>query len=204
MTTLDREQRADHDQRVFLHGATWADYERLLAVRGESSVPRITFLEGEIELKSPSTSHEWIKTTLARLLEAWSDESEIDLTGYGSWTVKHADRQRGLEPDECYVLGIEERPRPDLAIEVAITSGGLSKLAVYRGLGVPEVWFWQRGRLEVHVLRGEDYVAVPQSELLPQLDLALLAKFVEKFVETRDQPRAVREFRAALRSRRGG
>ncbi|MEZ5962494.1 MAG: Uma2 family endonuclease [Planctomycetota bacterium] len=199
MTTVDRDLHAHHDQRVFLHGATWADYERLLAVRGESAVPRITYLEGEIELMSPSTNHEWIKTILARLLEAWSEEMDVDLNGYGSWTVKRTDRERGLEPDECYILGTDEKPRPDLAIEVVITSGGLSKLEVYRGLGVPEVWFWRRDRLEVHVLRGDSYVAAPASELLPSLDLTLLARFVD----TRNQPQAVRAFRAALRARTG-
>lgn len=198
MTTVDRELHAHHDQRVFLHGATWADYERLLAVRGESAVPRITYLEGEIELMSPSTNHEWIKKLLARLLEAWSEEMDVDLNGYGSWTVKRADRERGLEPDECYILGVEEKARPDLAIEVAITSGGLDKLEIYRGLGVPEVWFWRRDRLEVHVLRGDSYVSVPASELLPSLDLALLARFVD----TRNQSQAVRAFRAALRASR--
>ena len=40
------------DHFVYLHG-DWDDYERLLTMRGESAVPRITYLEGLIELMSP-------------------------------------------------------------------------------------------------------------------------------------------------------
>lgn len=35
------------DQRVFLHGVSWQDYERLLAMRGDASSPRIAYLAGE-------------------------------------------------------------------------------------------------------------------------------------------------------------
>jgi hypothetical protein len=43
-------------------------------------------------------------------------------------------------PDECYVLGREllDDDFPDIALEVVISSGGINKLEVYRGLGVRE------------------------------------------------------------------
>ena len=50
MTGTEVDPSLRTDQRVGLRGASWADYERLLAIRGEKAVPRITFLEGEIEL----------------------------------------------------------------------------------------------------------------------------------------------------------
>jgi Uma2 family endonuclease len=198
MTTLEPGTHTEIDERVHLRGVVWADYERLLAVRGESAVPRITYLDGEIELMNPATSHEWTKKMIARLLEAWADELAIELAAYGSWTIKNPERKRGLEPDECYILGRERKPRPDLALEVVVTSGGLNKLEVYRGLGVPEVWFWRRSAFSVHVLRGEQYASVAQSELLPALDLRLLARFVEH----PSQSEAVREYRAVLRAMR--
>ena len=46
--------------------------------------------------------------------------------------------RRGVEPDECYCLGTLAEI-PDIAIEIALTSGGIDKLEVYRGLQVPEV-----------------------------------------------------------------
>lgn len=52
------------DQRVRLHAVGWADYEELLAMRGESAVPRVSYLEGELELMSPSADHERFKNLL--------------------------------------------------------------------------------------------------------------------------------------------
>jgi Uma2 family endonuclease len=195
LARADRPRRP-RDQRVFLHGLTWADYERLLEIRGESAVPRMTYLRGVLELMSPSISHEQLKTTVARLLEAWVDEMGIDVNGYGSWTIKDEERKRGLEPDECYVRGAQRPERPELAIEVRWTGGGLSKLEVYRGLGVPEVWRWRKGRIEVHVLRGTRYVRVERSEFVPDLDLVWLAGFLDR----PSQSQAVREMGAALRA----
>jgi Uma2 family endonuclease len=147
------------DQRVRLDGVPWETYEALLVLRGEGAVPRITYLEGELELMTPSLDHEGLKKRLARLLEAYAEARGIALEGFGSWTLRKTLAERGLEPDECYLLGVPASPpeRPDIAIEVVWTSGGIDKLAVYRGLGVPEVWFRQDGALSqtaaLHLLR---------------------------------------------------
>ena len=183
------------DQRVILHGVPWSHYEVLLALRGEASVPRLTYLSGELELMSPSQDHERIKKLLARLLETYALAKTLPLNGYGSWTLRNAPRERGVEPDECYVLGEAwGKDRPDLAIEVVWTSGALDKLAVYAGLGVGEVWFWREGRIEVYVLRAGAYARVGRSALLPDLDVELLARFLTYD----DQTRAAREYLAEL------
>ncbi len=83
---------------------------------------------------------------------------------------------------------------PDLAIEVVRTSGGIDKLEVCRGLGVPEVWVWQDAALRVFVLEGERYRTSPRSRLIPDLDPALLARFMT----TGSQTEAVRAYRQAL------
>ena len=187
------------DDIVVLRGASWADYQRLLEVRADGAVPRITFLEGVLELMSPSKSHESIKSMLGCLVEAWCTENEVDITPYGSWTHESKESERGAEPDECYVLGDDADPaRCDLAIEVIWTSGGIDKLEVYRKLDVREVWIWKAGRIDVFVLRAEKYARVERSELLPALDLVTLVRFVEVFPMTR----AVREYRTALRAER--
>jgi len=185
----------DVDHRVVLHGVTWSDYQRLLAIRGERGGPRLTYLEGELELMSPSRSHEGYKTRIARLLEAYAEERDIDLNGFGSWTVRSRPRERGLEPDECYIVGEPgERKAPDLAIEVG-TRGLIDKLEVYRGLRIAEVWIWRRGGIEVNVLRGGRYQVAERSALLPDLDLAALVRHLDNPSQTR----AVKEFRAWLR-----
>jgi Uma2 family endonuclease len=199
LTAPPAERPPSHDDRIILHGVSWEDYERILAIRGEGSVPRIAYLEGELELMSPSTDHEWIKKGIARLLECWAEERGVDLNGYGSWTIKERREDRGVEPDECYVVGThEELERPDLAIEVEWTRGGLDKLEIYRRLGVREVWRWRRGRIDVHALRGERYALVPRSEVLPEVDLDEMLSFLSE----RNQTGTVRAYRARLQSRR--
>lgn len=185
-----------YDHRVVLHGVSWAEYEAVLAIRGESSGVRMTYLEGELELMSPSLDHEGIKKLLARLLQAYAEERDLDLNGYGSWTVKSEPRARGIEPDECYVLGTHRPDVPDLAIEVVWSHWQVDKLDVYAGLGIPEVWLWQAGSIRILVLAGERYREQQRSRLLPELDLEQLAGFIR---EEASQTRAVRKYRAWLR-----
>jgi Uma2 family endonuclease len=187
------------DQRVCLHGIRWEDYEALLAMRGDEGGTRVAYLEGELELMSPPLDQEVIKKKLARLLETYAEERGIELNGYGSWTVKSAERKRGVEADECYVVGMRDTPPtvPDIAIEVVWTLGGIDKLAVYQGLGVPEVWFWQDGVLRFFLLQDGGYLPSTRSRLLPDLDPALLARFMSEDSQTQ----AVRAFRAVLGGR---
>ena len=197
---IDSTPREDHFVR--LSGTSWADYERLLEQRGEHAVPRITYLEGTIEVMSPSLTHEEIKSTLGCLVEVYCMERGIDFSPYGSWTLKTEDEEAGAEPDECYVFGDLKSPAPvvpDLAIEVEWTSGRIDKLAVYKRLGVREVWYWRKGRIEPYELRRSRYVLLAESKALPGIDLVQLAKFIERPPPT---SAVMRAYRAALRRKR--
>jgi len=185
------------DNIVLMRGVGWADYQRLLAMRGEHSVPRLTYLEGALELMSPSQMHESIKSMLGRLVEAWCVEHKIEITPYGSWTLESKETLRGVEPDECYVLG--DNPDAticDLAIEVIWTSGNIDKLAVYHKLGVQEVWVWKEGSMQIYAHTSAGYEKRSTSDLLVGIDLAVLLEFID----SRPMTRAVREYRATMRS----
>jgi Uma2 family endonuclease len=183
------------DQRLIMNGISWTAYEAQLALRGEAPVPRIAYLEGVMELMSPSRDHERLKSYIGRLVEAFAMERGLDLSPYGSWTLRHAPRAAGLEPDECYIIGSDQRAeRPDLAIEVEWTSGGIDKREIYARLGITEVWVWRNGAIVVHVLRDGAYVEHERSSVLPEIDLAQLASFL-------DHPtvlQAIRAYRKAL------
>lgn len=181
---------------MVIHDATWADYQRHLELRGEKAVPRLTYLEGALEIMTPSRPHEWQKSIIGCLVEAWCFEKGVDISPYGSWTLEKKEADRGAEPDECYVVGdIAEPTVPDLAIEVVWTSGGLNKLEVYRKLDVREVWIYKRGTFSLHALRGDRYETITESEVLPGIDLVLLAAHID----IKPMTRAVRAFRDALR-----
>ena len=192
----DRDNVRHEDHFVHLDGVTWADYERLLEIRGDHSAPRITYLDGTLEIMSPSASHESIKSMIGCLVEVWCLERDIEFTTYGSWTLKNRRAKRGAEPDECYVFGsVAAKKRPDLAIEVIWTSGGIDKLEVYRKLGVPEVWIWDAERIVVYRLRAERYVSTTRSVVLRGIDLEQLASFIDRPTTSR----AIRDYRAALK-----
>ncbi len=187
------------DQRVVLRDVPWAQYEALVETRGDRAVPRLTYLEGTLELMSPAYDHEAIKTCFARLVEAWADATDTPLTGLGSWTIRREDVKRGAEADECYAIGDFGRngvrpEQPDIAIEVVWTHGGLDKLEVWRKLRVREVWIWEDGVIGVYVLVDEHWVRAPRSALLPALDL----EFIAELLTDDTQRGAVRRLRERL------
>ncbi len=190
------------DHFVTLRGVSFLEYETLLRWRGDSAVPRVTYLEGALELMTPSIFHELGKKTLARVIEAWSEEAGVSLEGAGSWTLKARKEDRGAEPDECYFVmrpgrNIATAKHPDFAIEVIWTRGAIDKLDVYRKLGVPEVWILEQGKLTFHVLRGTRWRTAKRSVKVPALDPA----HVEAAMREATQSEAVRTIRALVRDR---
>jgi len=158
----------------------------------------MTYLDGTLELVSPSHAHEQIKKVIGGLLEASAEEQGVDLWAFGSATFRSEAARGGLEPDECYTFqrGEPEPGRPDLAIEVVVSRPLADELEVYRRLDVPEVWVWRDGALTVYGLEGAGYAPRERSAFLPSLDLALLARFVRV---GESLTRLKREFRAAQR-----
>jgi Uma2 family endonuclease len=186
------------DDIVVLWDTTWTDLERLLEVRGDAARPRFHYLDGALEIMSPSEPHEQIKGLIGRLVEAYCLEHGIDFTTVGSWTLRDRAAGAAAEPDECYLIGTElpvAGGRPHLAIEVQWSRGGLEKLEIYRRLQVPEVWIWRRGVLVPYALAAAGYTEVQASALLPDLDLAQLANHVDL---QRPTSAVIRAYRAAL------
>jgi Uma2 family endonuclease len=161
-----------------LYGKTWADYDAQLAIRGlEGRRPKLAFLEGALELMSPGPDHERIKWHLGRYLEVYCTDVGISMSGIGEWTIKDESKQAGVEPDECYFVGRDyAKRRPDLAIEVVWTHGGIEKLEIYRRLGVPEVWFWDDEGIVAYVLTDGGFEPRTRSGFMPDLDLSELAR----------------------------
>ncbi len=198
--TRKAEELASRDQVIVLPGVTWEQYVDLSDARGELSEPRMAYLDGELELVSPSDRHELDKTLLARLLEAYAGVNRISLIGVGQTTWRKKARKAGAEADESYWIG-RRKKAPDLAIEVICTSGGIDKREVYRRLGVPEVWFWIDGRLRIY-RPLEDDGEHARSKLLPQLDLHELSRIIRS-ADVERQTEIVEQYRRKLVRRRG-
>lgn len=185
------------EQRFVINGVTWSQY---VLLREELDIPglRMTYREGVLELTSPSREHEDHKKTIARLVEIHALERDCPLYGYGSTTFRKEARERGAEPDECWMVGRKLDDYPDIVLEVVLTSGGIDKLDVYLGLGVREVWFYDNGAFHLHELTEGGYHPIDRSGLIPDLDFEQLARFVH----LDDQHEAVRQYRDWLRTAR--
>lgn len=191
-------QDSSIERRFVLDEIPWWMYVALRdAIDAQDSGVKLTYLEGTLEFMSPSNQHELAKKVIARLIETWAVEHDLDLRGAGSTTFRREAKRRGLEPDECYKLGpIGEDDVPDIAVEVIVTAPLVDKLAVYAGLGVREVWTWRPGGVvDVHVLHDGAYAIRARSEVLPELDLGELSRFVKP---DENQTALVKAYRAAL------
>lgn len=189
------------DQRIVMYAVPWSHFEAQLALRGDVPVPRMSYLDGALELMRPSKDHERIKSGIGRLIEAYALARGIDLSPYGAWTLKNAPKESAVEPDECYIVGADQgKDAPDLVIEVQWTHGGIDKLEVYRRLGIGEVWFWKGAHITIHVLRGDRYERSAHSRVLPELDVELLVSFLDRPTGLQ----AVTAFQEALRKPAGG
>ncbi|VEP15591.1 conserved hypothetical protein [Hyella patelloides LEGE 07179] len=188
-------EASDPEERFITSGVSWEAYESLLASLGDRSSFRVSYLLDTLEIMSPSRNHELDKENIGRLLEAYLEENRIRFWGLGSTTFRNRDKQAGKEPDECYCIATD-KDIPDLAIEVVYTSGGVNTLEIYQRLGVKEVWFWQDNQFRIYYLQDNNYQQISQSQLLPNLDLALFAQYVT----INDPLEAILEWRKQVRS----
>jgi Uma2 family endonuclease len=162
---LNPRQGPNAETRIVLSNVEWDLYECLLH-RLDGQPIRLTYDRGELELMAPSEAHEEFGKLLGRIVETVTEELQIPCVGMGSTTWRRQLKMRGLEADECYYLKNLHRvagkrkaielstdPPPDLAIEIEISQSALDRLAVYAGLGVPEVWRFDGESLVIEVLQ---------------------------------------------------
>lgn len=194
MAAMHSTSIAPEDEIRVMTGVSWDAFEAFLIERGEK-LPRVAYLEGTLELMSPSRPHDRISRRFAAVVEAYLDTLGIEWDSAGAWLLKHKPTNVGLEPDETFLLheGSTTRERPDLAIEVIWTSGSLDKLEIYRRLDVPEVWFWRKRGITLHVLTPNGYETRATSACLPEFRFDLVSEMVEREIPMSDVRRFLRE-----------
>jgi Uma2 family endonuclease len=187
------------EQRMLLHSISWKEYVILRELLDGPSL-RMTYVQGALEIMSPSPEHELWKKNIARLVELFAHVKGIDLYGYGSTTFKKEAQQRGAEPDECYLVGKKLHDFPEIVLEVIHSSPLLNKLEVYAAMGVREVWVFKDGAFTLVAFDPETgaFRHAERSALVPSLDFAVVARYA---VRT-DTPQALREFESEMRSTR--
>ncbi len=165
----------DSEQRLVLSDIAWQQYETLRSTLDGVPGLRLTYFQGCLEFFMPSPEHEQLKSILGRLIELFSIETNTRLYACGSTTYRKQAKERGLEADESYCIN-QLKEFPDLAIEITLTSGGIDKLEIYKGLEIPEVWFWEGETLRLYHFQNGEYQQINRSIVLPNLEIDLLVR----------------------------
>ena len=183
------------EERMIVCGMSWERYLALDKAAGDDRPsPRFYYLDGDLEIMTTSNEHERIKKWLSGFLEIYFETVGVEIMPRGQATMRQALQQAGAEPDESWCIG-PEKEFPDLVLEIALTSGGVNKLEIYRRFSVREVWFWRANKLDIFALENSgNYEPTTRSRLLPDLDISVL----ERCVAIRSWHKARQAFRAGL------
>ncbi|MBD2183139.1 Uma2 family endonuclease [Aerosakkonema funiforme] len=196
-------------QYLTLREISWAEFEAILNEIGEHRAARIAYYQGVLEIRMPLPEHEINKELIGDMVKLLLDELEMDWEPYGSTTFKRAEMSAGIEPDTCFYIQNSRRmigkrrlnmsldPPPDLAIEIDVTSK--TQLSAYVALGVPELWCYENGKLQVFLLRDSEYVQVETSPTFANLPaIEGIVQFL-KLSETEGASAARKAFRQWVR-----
>ena len=181
---------------VTLHGISWEKFKVISAQLEDNREAKLTYLAGVLEIMSPiGDRHEYVKTTMGYLLEAYMRELGIRFYGRGGFTLEAPGYASGT-PDESYCIG-SNKETPDIVIEIIVTSGTINRQELYKPKRIPEVWFWKSDQMRIFRLNeAGEYEEVSRSGFFPDLDKTLLLRYIAH----PDQYDAVNEFVAFLRS----
>lgn len=196
---------------LILTDIPWGEYEQLLSDLGDSSGIRITYDNGRLEAVSPSSKHENFARLISDLALIAAEEADVVFENLGSTTYKQELLSRGVEPDACFyidnasaIIGrdqidLKTDPPPDIVVQIDVSHESSRKLAIYAGMGVPEVWRYDGKRAQFYRLAGDDYREVDASLVFPVLTTDVLARFVEQG-KAEGQTAVRRSFREWLRA----
>ncbi len=200
----------DEAQHLVLDNVSWDFYGRLLKEIGDRPL-RVTFDNGMLEIMAPLSEHEipkefigWMIKTLALLINR-------PMKSGGSTTFRRREKQKGLEPDDCYFFESAPKmhrvkrwnpkihPPPDLAVEIDIFSRSVEREPIYAALGVRELWRYDGQNLRCFHLINDQSSLRKYSKAFPLLEVALLRQFLDRVDEVDDDTKVMREFMAWVR-----
>lgn len=188
--------------KVLLHNVSWEEFENTLIEMGETRSSRIAYDRGTLEIIMPLPEHEGYKEIIGDLIKELADELEIDYASFGSTTWKRQDRLAGAEPDNCFYIQNEimvrgrldidltQDPPPDLVLEIDYTSKSLNRQPIYARLGVPEIWRYENGVLQVYHLQSGEYIESEFSLAFPNFPVKEIPNFVQQNIA--ESRRAIR------------
>jgi Uma2 family endonuclease len=179
-----------------LTGVTYDAYVRIRNARGNGHL-RMAYHDGVLETLSPEFRHDRASRRLFLLIAAYCAAYDVPCEAAGSTTFRKGLagelKGKGREADESFYIGDDVEkvldkdaldlscdPPPALWVEVDNWGSSASKLPLYAGLGVPEVWRYRprHGKLWFGALAGDRYEPIQVSRVLPGLTPNLVVQLL--------------------------
>jgi Uma2 family endonuclease len=180
------------EQRVVLKNVSWQTFETMLVDMGEDRASRFTYDRGTLEIMAPQMEHEHWNRLIERLIFVLGEELNLEIFPVGSATLRGKGMRCGAEPDSSYyiqnellvrnqsTLDLQTNLLPDLVVEIDLNSSSLDKFPIYAALGVPELWRYDEGMLNIYQLQQEEYIQCNYSPTFAQLPLIGIPRFLEE------------------------
>ncbi len=188
--------------------ATWREYQNLCDSRGDSSIPRIKYRNGEALLMAPLAVHGRDVGLIASVVRTLLDHDDREYDEFTPITMTIAE-ESGIEPDYCFYINHweavsgkecidwEQDPPPDLVIEIDVTS--YSNVDDYLPYRVPEVWLFRKQQLMIYQLQEREYVLQSESLYFPGLNLVEIVDRARKIAYDRNTSAAIRDLKKQLK-----
>ncbi len=186
---------------------TWQDYCQLRDSRGNGSIPRLKYHDGEILLMSPLPRHGREANILADIVKVLLDSQNRNYEAFTPITLDLPEVS-GIEPDYCFyidnwqaVVGKDridwqQDPPPDLVIEIDVTS--YTSELDFLPYNVPEVWLFKNNRLTIHQLVDGKYEVSENSRYFPNLSIQTTIDICVATAKTKGTGTAMSELRRSI------
>jgi Uma2 family endonuclease len=196
-------------QTVVLDGVSWDEFEAILEDLGEHRSSRIAYDRGTLEIMTPLPEHEVNKENISDFVKILLEELDIEFCSLGSTTFKNQSMFKGIEPDSCFYIQNEATvrgknkldltvdPPPDLAIEIDLTNR--THPEIYQSLGVPELWRYERDKLQILLLVDGSYIESNKSSIFANFDLIQVIPQYLTQCRTEGRNKGMKAFRSWVR-----
>ena len=187
--------------------ATWQDYHTLCQQRGDGSIPRIKYRNGEVLLMSPLPKHGRDAHLIASIITTLLDHDGREYDAFTPVTMELPE-ESGIEPDYCFyidhweAISGKERidwqndPPPDLVLEIDLTS--YSNVNDYLPYQVPEVWLYRKKQLLIYQLQTTEYILRETSCYFPEIQPQKVIDRCIQIAYDRNTSAAIRDLKQQL------
>jgi Uma2 family endonuclease len=189
---------------------SWTDYQRMAQARGDSSIPRLKYRNGELLIMVPLPEHGKNAHLIARAAEVLLEQERRRYEAFTPVTMT-IPQVGGIEPDYCFYLDPanlsavrgktridwQNDPPPDLVIEIDVTS--YSAPEDYLPYRVPELWLY-REQLQIYRLESEHYGLAGESRYFPGHNLKSTVATMLRIAYEQDTSSAIWWLRDSLGS----